>query len=556
MRILFYAAVIAASVSTSYFSARAHEGHDHGAPPPQVYTSAAPRTEAVSDEHELVAIARAGVITIYLDRFGTNEPVTGAAIEVETPAGAATAIAAGDAYRMNAPWSERPGSYDLIFTVTGKGEADVMTASLVIPAAATSAPAHSALSRAATELRQRLTRGDPAVLGASGLGLLTGAALIMLMRARRGAATAAALLLLGAIALYGTGALAQGAAPSGEHSGQTALARDLSQRLPDGSVFVPKPAQRLLALRTVAGKSSTHARTLELPGRIIADPNGSGYVQAAVSGRLSPPPGGFPRLGAIVKEGDTLAFVTPPLTAAETSDQRQRQGELDQQISILQRRLARSQQLANNGVISRVQLDETQLELQGLQDRRAALDSQRRQPEALTAPVSGVIASVNAVAGQIAETNAIVFQIIDPQRLWIEALSFEAPGNVTAATARTASMRSITLQFKGSGLSDRTQAIPVQFQITGDASGLHIGQLLSVYIQTNESTAGIAVPRTSVLTGPNGQSIVYEHTSAERFEPREVRAIPLDANRVLIAAGLAAGGRIVTQGAELLNQVR
>ena len=35
-----------------------------------------------------------------------------------------------------------------------------------------------------------------------------------------------------------------------------------------------------------------------------------------------------------------LAYVTPPLQAIDVSDMRQRQGELDQQISIVERRLA------------------------------------------------------------------------------------------------------------------------------------------------------------------------------------------------------------------------
>ena len=167
-------------------------------------------------------------------------------------------------------------------------------------------------------------------------------------------------------------------------------------------------------------------RTLELPGRIIPDPNASGYVQASVGGRLSPPPGGFPRLGTPVKQGDVLAYVTPPLQAIDVSDMRQRQGELDQQIAIVERRLARYEQLAPSGAVSRVQLEETRLELQGLQDRRASLDKVRREPEALIAPVAGVVADGTPVAGQIAQPNAVIFHIVDPARLWVEALSFEA----------------------------------------------------------------------------------------------------------------------------------
>lgn len=74
---------------------------------------------------------------------------------------------------------------------------------------------------------------------------------------------------------------------------------------------------------------AVHRRTVELPGRIIADPNASGYVQTALGGHLSPPPSGFPRLGTPVKRGDILAYVAPPVQTIDVSDMRQRQGELD-----------------------------------------------------------------------------------------------------------------------------------------------------------------------------------------------------------------------------------
>src|ERR1700730_5875713 len=89
--------------------------------------------------------------------------------------------------------------------------------------------------------------------------------------------------------------------------------RDLAKRLPDGSLFVPKPTQRLLAIRTDVATSARHRRTIELPGRIIPDPNASGYVQASAGGRVSAPTGGFPRLGTRVNKGDVRGYVTPPL---------------------------------------------------------------------------------------------------------------------------------------------------------------------------------------------------------------------------------------------------
>ncbi|WP_446737736.1 HlyD family secretion protein [Rhodoblastus sp. 17X3] len=60
-----------------------------------------------------------------------------------------------------------------------------------------------------------------------------------------------------------------------------------------------------------------------------------------------------------------------------------------------------------------------------MRERRADVEKVKREPEPLVAPVDGIIASANAMAGQIAEANAVIFQIVDPQRLWVEALAFD-----------------------------------------------------------------------------------------------------------------------------------
>ena len=207
-------------------------------------------------------------------------------------------------------------------------------------------------------------------------------------------------------------------------------------------------------------------------------------------------------------------------------------------------------------MVTQVQLDEARIELQGLKDRRSALDRVRADPEALAAPVSGVIAEINAVAGQMAQPSAILFQIMEPTRLWVEALSFDTLTGDQSAIAKTSAGRTLPLGYQGAGLADRNQAVPVHFRIDGDTNGLRAGQFVTVLSATSEQKQGIAVPRASVVRSQSGQDVVFEHSSAERFEPRSVRVEPLDGERVLVVSGLKAGVRVVTQGAELLDQVR
>lgn len=553
------AAACRAAVFTLVFcfgAAQAHEGHDHAEQPAPAAASRAARAEAKSDNFELVAVARGDELAIYLDRFGSNEPVEGAVIEVETPTGPAKAEPRpGDAYRLLGSWIAKPGQVDLIFTVTAGEMTDIFPVSLALPESTAFAVAEKASPDAAKRNDETPYRPLAILAGVALVSFLVG--LASASRGRSRISNVLALLSLASVLCAGT----PGRAHEGEdHSSPAPVALkgtgDLAQRLAGGGIFVPKPTQRIFAVRTIRTSESTHRRSVELPGRVIPDPNASGLVQAAVGGRLSAPHGGFPRLGAIVPAGTVLAHVTPPLQAIDVSDMRQRQGELDQQIAIVQRRLTRYETLAPAEAISKAQLEETRLELLGLKDRRAALDRISRDPEPLVAPVSGVVADANAVAGQMAQPDSVVFQIVDPARLWVEALSFEQIAAAPEASAQTRNGQYLRLVYRGSGYTDRNQSVPVHFSIDNPSKDLRPGQFVTVFVATDQEKKGIAVPRSSVVRSANGEMLVFEHTAAEMFEPRPVRVEPLDGDHVLVSSGLASGQRIVTQGAELLDQVR
>jgi hypothetical protein len=548
---LLAAAVLWAAVSVP---PQAHEGHDHGAPPPPVTRTIAPRAEASSPDLELVAVARGAELILHLDTFRENEPVAGAAIEIDVPAGilSATEREAG-VYAVAAPFVTRPGKYDLAFTITAGDTVDVLTASLEVPApsadgaAGTQAGGWALVGGAvASELKRRVTGWDAAVLAAAGAGFLAGLAVAFAFRRRRTAAIVVAAALLPTAGLP--------AARADEATAPAFAVRDVAQRFPDGAIFVPKATQRILAVRTVLSRAAEHRRSIELPGRVIADPNASGVVQASVGGRLLPPPGGFRPLGARVTKGEVLALVEPPINAADMTTLGEQARQLDQQRALVVRRLERLK--AIESVVARSQIEDAQIELAGIDARRAAMDGMKRQPEPLSAPVDGVIASADAVAGQMAEPSSVIFRIIDPTRLRVEALSFSPQALSDRAEARLEGGRTLQLALVGSGTADRNQAVPVHFSVAGGSEGIRIGELVTVFASTRESVAGMSIPRNAVVRGPNGLSLVYEHSAAERFVPREVRVAPLDGRNVLVISGLEPGRRVVTQGAELLGQIR
>ena len=162
------------------------------------------------------------------------------------------------------------------------------------------------------------------------------------------------------------------------------------------------------------------------------------------------------------------------------------------------------------------------------------------------------------IAGQVVDARELLFEIIDPNRLRIEALAFDAAlvANVGSATLAVGNQR-VPLVFLGAARSLREQALPMAFRAQGDAlNGLAVGQPVRVFVQTKDKLKGIAVPMAALMKNPANQTVVWVKTAAERFEPRTVTSEALDGITVAVTSGLQAGDRVATQGATLINQVR
>ena len=257
--------------------------------------------------------------------------------------------------------------------LAGGGNVDVLTTTLVVP------EMDDARSQPSQRRRDYLF-GSSATPGHRLGGVLFGALSVLALRKRRtlwAPAIAAFLVIAAAVVRL----LAhEGHDDQKEAKGGAAVSGDRSQILPDGTVFLPKPTQRIIAIRTAVSREEEQ-KTVELPGRIVPDPNGSGLVQAAIAGRLSAPPAGFPKLGTRVTAGNVLAYGTTPFLALDKPALRQQAGDLAQQISIVERRVARCDSLVKSAAVALVTLDDARLELQGLRERPAAIDTAKREPE-------------------------------------------------------------------------------------------------------------------------------------------------------------------------------
>ena len=328
------------------------------------------------------------------------------------------------------------------------------------------------------------------------------------------------------------------------------------QRQPDGSVFLPKPAQRQLGVRTMVAAEAELPRSVELNGKVLMDPNAGGKVQPLNAGRIEPGPRGLPSPGQVVRKGDVLAYVVPSAAPIERSNQSAQLAELRAAKSLADKRVARLKELADT--VPRKDIEAAESEAASLGERIAAVGGGLATREALVAPVSGVIASAHVVAGQVVDARELLFEIVDPGRLRIEALAFDPAlgADVGSATLAVGNQR-VPLVFVGAARSLREQALPLGFRAQGAAlNGLAVGQPVRVFVQTRQKVKGIPVPVASLMKSPANQTVVWVKTAPERFEPRTVTTEPLDGLNVAVTSGLKAGDRVATQGATLINQVR
>jgi hypothetical protein len=97
-----------------------------------------PRVEAKSELFELVARIEGGALSILIDRYDTNEPVLGAAVEVESGPLKEKAVfrrEQGDYAVTNAKLLEAlsaPGSHAIVFTVNAGKDSDLLDGALQV----------------------------------------------------------------------------------------------------------------------------------------------------------------------------------------------------------------------------------------------------------------------------------------------------------------------------------------------------------------------------------------------------------------------------------------
>lgn len=472
--------------------------HSHGPEQPAAASKQSPRLIAVSENHQLVGILRNGEVTFYLDRQQDNAPVEGATLTLDIGGTSHTASPQADgSFRLPASALGAGPEAEVIATIAGPID-DLLIGTIRFGQQAAASAAHhehgfSAFLHRRISMEAGLIGGTLAAVAALLVGFMIG-------RRGRGAALAVAAL-VGLAMMDSRPAQAGPGGPDHSHGPETATAEDgdAPRRRADGLIFVPKPTQRLLELRTRKVEIEQASATISLPGRVVAHPAARAVAQAETGGRVSAAGPDWPLRGQRVQAGDALALVTSPMAA--------------------------------NGAAG--------------------------GGWTLRAPLEGVLTAVNAVQGQLVAQGDTLFEIVDPARVRIEVDLFRpvSLGPNTQATIEARGAPAVAVSFKGLAPASVDRPATAVFEAV-DASGLEIGRRVHVVASTSQTIKGVILPRDAVVLAQNGLPVVFRHAEPELFEPRIVRVEPLDATRVVIVAGVEAGEQILVRGALLVNQIR
>lgn len=347
--------------------------------------------------------------------------------------------------------------------------------------------------------------------------------------------------------------------PNGEHMDQAGPTNASGlMRLPDGSVNVPKLAQRRMGLRTHLAPETEAAATLVLPGRVVQDPNASGRVQASFGGRIEPGPRGLPVPGQTVRQGEVLAWLQPQAEPFAQANQEAQRAELRAGRQLAEQRLKRLEGL--EGTVPRKEIEAARLEAESLAARERSIAGSLSARVPLRAPVSGVVARSELMVGQVIDARDVLVDIVDPTRLMVEAQTTDVTLGQRIATAGLVGVSGVTLQLAGVPLALRDGTLPLSFRAKAANSvqpaPLAVGQAVSVIVALKDSAKGIVLPAEAVVRSPVNETVVWIKTGAERYMPQQVQVKPLDAKTVLVTRGLAADNRVVVQGAALIAQIR
>ena len=371
------------------------------------------------------------------------------------------------------------------------------------------------------------------------------------------------------------------------------------EELPNSVPFLMEPQWKVKLLVAEAVGRTLHERLI-VPARATAPEGRTAVVASPVTGRLVAPPSGvLPGTGERVEAGQALAFVEPPLGAAELAQLQalelqfdlqalevlRAEGEASARLRFAERERERIANLRAEGLSTQAQLEQAEqalaLSRAGLEaagrlqasldrlrrTRGAPADSQAGAPVrfALEAPIAGTVVELLGVPGVPVEPGQPVLRILDRSRLWVEGRVSEFDlariGGAPAAVARFPALpaRSYALQgiadgrpYIGAEVDPESRTLLVRYALENPEGSVRPGMLAELQISTREHEARVSIPLEAVILD-QGLPTAYVMLEGELFQRRDLELGTKDGEFVEVLSGLEPGERVATRGAYIVK---
>ncbi|RXK85648.1 efflux RND transporter periplasmic adaptor subunit [Filimonas effusa] len=287
----------------------------------------------------------------------------------------------------------------------------------------------------------------------------------------------------------------------------------------------------------------------ELNGRLVADPSGSAAIAARMAGRIENLY--VKETGVPVQKGQLLYRIYS-----------------EQLLSLQQEYLLAYAQAKNFPDDRRfqqiAQAARQKLLLYGQPETKLQQLLQQQRTDAYityTAPVTGIVATLQVTEGQYVEEGTNLMQLEDYSHLWVEADLY--PGETAVKDGATVTVKvagwenepqQMVVRFVNPVMQDGTQLVQLRGTIANKNKRWQPGLQATLWVPsaaTATSEKVLSLPVDAVIHDGNGTHIWVE-TEAGKFEPRSVVTGEENASSVSIKEGVQEGDRVVVTGAYLL----
>lgn len=267
--------------------------------------------------------------------------------------------------------------------------------------------------------------------------------------------------------------------------------------------------------------------------------------------------------GQYVRQGQVLVQLNDTLLQADLRAQEASVAQAEANLAREAAELGRARELRERGFLSQASLDQAVSEERSA---RATLDQARAQLSAtrtrldqtrVRAPVAGLVSARNVTRGQIVEAGTQLFRLVRDGRLELDAqvpeaeLALVRPGQGASLTSDQAGSTTGTVRIVTPQVDPQTRLGVARIAIPS-GSGLRPGMYARAEIDVGTQPA-LAIP-SSAIVYREGQPGAYVIGRGDTVSFTRVTPGVRQGDLVAIGDGLAAGQRVVVQGAGFLGE--